>query len=154
MNNPRPSCRRAAVPNPGTHRAGPRRLPAAVARLAVVLALGVGGVAQLRAAVPVTPQSAAAAAAVAAPVCDLASDVAAIPIAAGNILRLPLGVIEVVGAPLPGLSLSNGFSDLGAGLKAPFELVFAVVKLPLSAVNAATGVCAAPAAAVPVALGR
>lgn len=57
-------------------------------------------------------------------------DVSAIPISLGNIARLPLGIVEIVGSPLPGVTLLDGLTNIGKGLIAPFELVYNTLALP------------------------
>lgn len=93
----------------------------------------------------VTPEvTAGLTAAKAAPqVFSLARDLASIPADVGQTLLLPLGVVETVLSPLPGLSLAHGARNIGTGLKGPFDLLGRVLKLPLSAVNAAAGLVGA-----------
>ena len=104
---------------------------------AAILLLALGQMAA-RAAAPIAPAAAVAAAQGAPAVFSLARDVAALPVALGRTLRLPLGLIETVLAPLPGLSVASGLRNIGSGIVGPFDFAFAALKLPLSAVNAAS----------------
>ena len=75
-------------------------------------------------------------------------EVAAVPKHAGEILYLPLGVVECVFCPLPEVEFKSGLGHIGTGLLAPFRLVEAVVTLPYDAVTAVIGtVNAVPKAA-------
>jgi len=53
-----------------------------------------------------------------------------VPWQVGQCLRLPLGLVEMVFSPLPGVDFSEGLEDTGHGLVAPFKLCMAVLKLP------------------------
>ena len=53
-----------------------------------------------------------------------------VPWRVGQCLRLPLGLVEMVFSPLPGVGFSEGLEDTGHGLVAPFKLCMAVLKLP------------------------
>ena len=88
----------------------------------------------------VTPEMAIAACHAAAPAVNLTKDAAAVPLAVVNTLRLPLGVAEVALSPFPGPSFSGGVRHVGAGLKGPFDLITSLVRLPVSAVQAASGI--------------
>jgi hypothetical protein len=108
-------------------------MPASSALLATLLCLGPA--VQARA---VAPAVTAATAAQALPV---VKEVAAIPIAAGEILCLPWGVVECVFSPLPNVSFRSGLGHIGTGIVAPFKLVEAVVSLPYHAVVAVGNAC-------------
>jgi len=97
-------------------------------------AVGGGGTASAAAPTPVTIFAGQAAWAV-EPVFSFGADVAAVPVAIGNVLRLPLGVVECAFFPVPGFGIVSGLTNVGSGVKGCFELVFAVLKLPLSAVT-------------------
>lgn len=56
--------------------------------------------------------------------------VAEIPWQAGQCLRLPLGLVEMVFSPLPGVTFSDGLADTGKGLVAPFKLCIAALEMP------------------------
>jgi hypothetical protein len=58
-----------------------------------------------------------------------------VPRQAGQCLRLPLGLLEMVFAPLPGVSFSEGLSDAGRGVVAPFRLCMAALELPAEVVG-------------------
>ena len=60
----------------------------------------------------------------------LVQEVAKIPLDVGEILLLPMGVVECLAAPLPGVSFMSGLRHLGTGLLAPFCLVRDVLTLP------------------------
>ncbi len=85
-----------------------------------------------------SPARAAAPAAVSAvgmtPVVPLAAglgkDLATIPLSVAEVVRLPMGLVECVLSPLPGISFRSGLQDMGAGIVAPFKLVMAVLRLP------------------------
>ena len=93
----------------------------------------------------VAPVATAATAAQAVPVvkegASFLKEVAAIPIAAGEILCLPWGVVECVFSPLPNVSFRSGLGHIGTGIVAPFKLVTAVVALPYHAVVAIGNAC-------------
>jgi hypothetical protein len=100
----------------------------------VVFALG--AVPASRAAVdPATVQAASAALPAVRPALRLVKDVAAVPLAAVEILRLPLGIAEVLMCPLPDIEAREGFRDIGKGLAAPFRLIGATLNVPASAVR-------------------
>jgi hypothetical protein len=87
----------------------------------------VGAVPSPKVNVPVIPQAV-----------TLAQEVAEVPQSAAEILYLPMGVVECVLFPLPGLEFRSGLDHIGTGILAPFRLVEAVVTLPYDAVKAAT----------------
>ncbi len=53
-----------------------------------------------------------------------------IPWQLGQCLRLPLGLVEVVASPLPGVEFKEGLKDLGVGVVAPFKFCIAVFEMP------------------------
>ncbi len=71
------------------------------------------------------------------PALGTASAVAEVPFAAAEVLKLPLGVIQTALFPLPGISLSSGLRNLGAGLTAPFKFAGTVLKLPFEVISQA-----------------
>ncbi len=71
---------------------------------------------------------------------SFAQEVAAVPITAATVLCLPLGLVECVLSPLPGIKFMSGCRHIGQGVVAPFQFVEAVVTLPYDAVKATTGV--------------
>ncbi len=66
-----------------------------------------------------------------------------VPRQVGQCLRLPLGVVELLFSPLPGVTVSEGLKDTGKGVVAPFKLVIAVLEMPFEVLgglgDAATG---------------
>jgi len=58
-----------------------------------------------------------------------------VPRQAGQCLRLPLGLVEMVFSPLPGVSLSEGLTHAGRGVVAPFKLCVAVLEMPAEVVG-------------------
>lgn len=71
---------------------------------------------------------------------SFAQEVAAVPKTAATVLCLPLGLVECVLSPLPGIKFMSGCRHIGQGVVAPFQFVEAVVTLPYDAVKATTGV--------------
>lgn len=71
---------------------------------------------------------------------SFAQEVAAVPVTAITILCLPLGLVECVLSPLPGIEFMSGCRHMGQGILAPFRFVEAVVTLPYDAIKATTGV--------------
>lgn len=115
-------------------------MPASSALLATLLCLGPA--VQARAVAPaVTAATAAQALPVVKEGASFVKEVAAIPIAAGEILCLPWGVVECVFSPLPNVSFRSGLGHIGTGIVAPFKLVEAVVSLPYHAVVAVGNAC-------------
>ncbi len=96
---------------------------------------------------PPTPGSeigsmaAAAGAKAAKPVVDTISSVAAIPLAAADLVRLPMGVAQIGLAPLPGITYSDGFTNIGKGIIAPFKLAMGVLSFPHDLLNTFSGAC-------------
>jgi len=85
----------------------------------------------LRAADPGTVVQAAAAARQCAPgLVRAGKGIVEVPLQVAQCLRLPLGLVETVFSPLPGVGLADGLKDTGAGLVAPFKLCIAVLKMP------------------------
>jgi len=58
-----------------------------------------------------------------------------VPRQVGQCLRLPLGLVEVVASPLPGVGFMDGLENIGKGLVAPFKLCQAVLELPVEVVG-------------------
>ena len=89
------------------------------------------------------PVSTAAAATAAAPAVtatgQLVGNLAEIPLATADIVKLPMGVVECVFAPLPGVEFMSGLRHIGTGLLGPFRLVIGVLTLPASIANTVTG---------------
>lgn len=65
----------------------------------------------------------------------VAKDVFAVPKAAAEILLLPMGVLESVFCPLPGIEFMSGMRHIGSGILAPFKLVTSVLCLPYNVVT-------------------
>ena len=61
---------------------------------------------------------------------DIGRDISSIPLTAAKILRLPLGAVELLLAPLPGITYLGAARDIGAGIVAPFEFTINVLSLP------------------------
>jgi hypothetical protein len=57
------------------------------------------------------------------------------PLQAIQVLYLPLGVVECVGAPLPGVGFMSGLSHIGTGILAPFRLLGDVLTFPAKVVE-------------------
>ena len=57
--------------------------------------------------------------------------IAAVPWHVGQCLRLPLGLVELVLSPLPGVTFAEGLENTGRGLVAPFRLCVAVLEMPV-----------------------
>ncbi len=53
-----------------------------------------------------------------------------VPWQAAQCLRLPLGLVEMVLSPLPGVEFSDGLANTGRGLVAPFKLCIATLEMP------------------------
>jgi len=73
---------------------------------------------------------------------------ASLPVEAARVLYLPLGVIECIGAPLPGVGFMSGARHVGTGILAPFRLVGAVLTLPVTAAETVEAVATAVPRAV------
>lgn len=54
-----------------------------------------------------------------------------VPYQAGQCARLPLGLVEMLFSPLPGVALSDGLKDTGKGVVAPFKLCMATLEMPV-----------------------
>ncbi|MFO7822043.1 MAG: hypothetical protein R6V56_08345 [Lentisphaeria bacterium] len=63
-------------------------------------------------------------------VADLGKSISKVPMSAAKILRLPLGALELILSPLPGINCLSATKNIGAGLVAPFELGINVLSLP------------------------
>lgn len=61
---------------------------------------------------------------------DIGRDLSSIPLSAAKFLRLPLGAMELILAPLPGITYLDAVGNIGAGIVAPFELTINVFSLP------------------------
>jgi len=61
--------------------------------------------------------------------------VAEVPLQVGECLRLPLGILEMVLSPLPGITFKSGLEDTGQGILAPFRLCRAILKMPVEVVG-------------------
>ncbi|MEA2013594.1 MAG: hypothetical protein U9O87_11065 [Verrucomicrobiota bacterium] len=103
--------------------------------LFLLLFLGVFSSKDIGASIPVTPETVLAISKAAPATVNLVKDVVALPLRVGKIFRLPLGLVETVLAPLPGLTFANGITNTGNGIAGIFEFVGAVLKLPVSAVG-------------------
>ena len=57
------------------------------------------------------------------------------PLQAIQVLYLPLGVVECVGAPLPGVGFMSGLRHIGTGILAPFRLLGDVLTFPAKVVE-------------------
>ena len=58
------------------------------------------------------------------------SSILEVPWQLGQCLRLPLGLVEVVASPLPGVEFKEGLKDLGVGVVAPFKFCIAAFEMP------------------------
>ena len=58
------------------------------------------------------------------------SSILEVPWQLGQCLRLPLGLVEVVASPLPGVEFKEGLKDFGVGVVAPFKFCIAVFEMP------------------------
>ena len=54
------------------------------------------------------------------------------PFVAADLVHLPLGLVETLLSPLPGLTVVNGLENTGIGLVAPFKVLTALLKLPFN----------------------
>ncbi|MFA4943948.1 MAG: hypothetical protein WC789_04525 [Lentisphaeria bacterium] len=118
-------------------------------RLAALAALLLLCPAAARAAA-VAPATAAQALPVVKDGVGLAQEIGKVPRDVGEVLLLPMGVVECVAAPLPGVAFLSGLKHLGTGLVAPFKLARDVLTLPY---DAATAVGRVAGLAAPVAGG-
>jgi|688.fasta_scaffold70937_4 hypothetical protein len=75
------------------------------------------------------------------------------PVQAIQVLYLPLGVVECVGAPLPGVGFLSGLRHIGTGILAPFRLVGAVLTFPAKLVETVEAVTTVVPRAVGAAAG-
>ena len=66
----------------------------------------------------------------------LARDIAEVPLAVGKILQFPLGLLELIFSPLPDLTVKRGLSHMAKGIVGPFDFARAVLRLPMSTVQA------------------
>jgi hypothetical protein len=53
-----------------------------------------------------------------------------VPKQVAQCFRLPLGLVEMVFSPLPGVDFMDGLKDTGKGVVAPFKLCIATLELP------------------------
>lgn len=72
---------------------------------------------------------------------SLLKEIAKVPMDVGEVLLLPMGVVECVVSPLPGVSFMSGLRHVGTGLLAPFCLVRDVLTLPYDAAVAVDRLC-------------
>lgn len=68
---------------------------------------------------------------------EMAGTIAEIPLSAANVLRLPMGLVQVITAPLPGITLVDGFTNIGKGIIAPFDLLINTLALPSRTISSA-----------------
>ncbi|MEI7899107.1 MAG: hypothetical protein WCK89_02565 [bacterium] len=61
--------------------------------------------------------------------------IAEIPWQAAQCFRLPLGLVQMIFSPLPGVDFSDGLSNTGQGLVAPFKLCVAALEMPYEVVG-------------------
>ena len=61
--------------------------------------------------------------------------IAEVPLQVGECLRLPMGIVEMVLSPLPGITFKSGLEDTGQGILAPFRLCRAILKMPVEVVG-------------------
>lgn len=64
-----------------------------------------------------------------------AKGVVEVPRQVAQCLRLPLGLVETVLSPFPGIELRDGLKNTGKGLIAPFKLCVATLELPCEVVG-------------------
>ena len=53
-----------------------------------------------------------------------------IPCQVAQCLRLPLGIVQMIFSPLPGVGFMEGLENTGKGVVAPFKLCMATLELP------------------------
>ena len=53
-----------------------------------------------------------------------------IPCQVAQCLRLPLGIVQMVFSPLPGVEFMEGLENTGKGVVAPFKLCMATLEMP------------------------
>jgi len=53
-----------------------------------------------------------------------------VPWQVAQCLRLPLGIVQMVFSPLPGVDFSDGLENTGKGIVAPFKLCVATLEMP------------------------
>jgi len=75
------------------------------------------------------------------------------PLQAVRVLYLPLGVVECVGAPLPGVSFMSGLRHIGTGILAPFRLLGDALTFPSKVVETVEAVTTTVPRAVGAAAG-
>ncbi len=85
-----------------------------------------------RALSPVETQAAAASAPVAL---NTAEKVVSIVALTGQVIKLPLGLLEVALSPLPVLTVKEGCKLIGSGLMAPLKALAATVRLPFDVLH-------------------
>ena len=61
--------------------------------------------------------------------------IAEVPYQVGECIRLPMGIVEMVLSPLPGITFKDGLEDTGQGILAPFRLCRAILKMPVEVVG-------------------
>lgn len=105
-------------------------------RRTLVTLMAAGYVLSLGAADPGTALEAAALAKGSAPgLMRAAKGVVEVPKQVAECLRLPLGLVETVLSPFPGIELREGLKNTGTGLIAPFKLCAATLALPYEVVG-------------------
>jgi hypothetical protein len=75
------------------------------------------------------------------------------PLQAVRVLYLPLGVVECVGAPLPGVGFMSGLRHIGTGILAPFRLLGDALTFPAKVVETVEAVTTTVPRAVGAAAG-
>ena len=82
---------------------------------------------------PAEVSAGVAAAETAAPLAvTTAKHAAAVPLAASQVLCLPLGAAQLALSPLPGVTAVGGLANIGRGLMAPFKTGMAALRLPMA----------------------
>jgi hypothetical protein len=64
-----------------------------------------------------------------------AKGIVEVPKQAGQCLLLPLGLVETLLSPFPGVELGEGLKHAGKGLVAPFKLCVAALEMPCEIVG-------------------
>ena len=84
----------------------------------------------------------------------LARNIAELPLALGKTLQFPLGLLELMFSPLPDFTAKRALSHMAKGLVGPFDFARAVLRLPMSTVEALDYAVRGPSPAVLNYLGR
>ena len=61
--------------------------------------------------------------------------IAEVPWQLAQCLRLPLGLVQMVFAPLPEVAFMDGLKNTGKGIAAPFKLGIAILEMPYEVVG-------------------